>query len=91
MASIWRLWPEQQRSIAYDLSYSHPDHGVTLHFSPTDFMQVNLPVNRLLVSQAMAWLALKPQDHVLDLFSGVGNLGTQEKLNLTAILLSILV
>nr|WP_314426018.1 23S rRNA (uracil(1939)-C(5))-methyltransferase RlmD [uncultured Erwinia sp.] len=44
-----------------------------LTFSPRDFIQVNDEVNQQMVAQALAWLDLKPQDRVLDLFCGMGN------------------
>ncbi|WP_392561349.1 23S rRNA (uracil(1939)-C(5))-methyltransferase RlmD [Orbus sturtevantii] len=44
-----------------------------LMFSPLDFIQVNEGVNLLMIEQAIDWLELIPQDHVLDLFCGMGN------------------
>ncbi|SEK72211.1 23S rRNA m(5)U-1939 methyltransferase [Colwellia chukchiensis] len=46
---------------------------LTIEFSVNDFIQINHKVNQQMVAQAQAWLALKPQDRVLDLFSGLGN------------------
>ena len=42
-------------------------------FSPRDFIQVNDAVNQQMVAQAIAWLDLRPEDRVLDLFCGMGN------------------
>ena len=42
-------------------------------FQPQNFIQINDAVNQQMVTQALAWLDLKPEDLVLDLFSGVGN------------------
>lgn len=46
---------------------------LTLTFSPRDFIQVNAALNEQMVSQALAWLDLQPEDRVLDLFCGMGN------------------
>jgi len=42
-------------------------------FLPTDFTQVNLGINRKLVSKAIELLDIKNTDIILDLFSGLGN------------------
>lgn len=47
--------------------------GLTLAFSPRDFIQVNDAVNQQMVAQALAWLDVQPQDRILDLFCGMGN------------------
>lgn len=49
--------------------------GVTegIEFAPTDFIQVNGPLNRLMVGQAATLLEPEPSDRVLDLFCGLGN------------------
>jgi 23S rRNA (uracil1939-C5)-methyltransferase len=44
-----------------------------LEFAPTDFIQVNGPVNEALVARAVEMLGLGAQARVLDLFCGVGN------------------
>lgn len=56
-----------------DLSYTLPAFQVRLRFEPTDFTQVNLELNRLMVDQALHWLDPQPDERVLDLFCGVGN------------------
>lgn len=47
--------------------------GLRLTFSPRDFIQVNDGVNQLMVSTALAWLDVQPDERVLDLFCGMGN------------------
>lgn len=46
---------------------------LTLTFNPRDFIQVNAALNEKMVAQALAWLDLKADDRVLDLFCGMGN------------------
>jgi len=58
---------------AVDLSYRLPAFAAQIHFQPTDFTQVNLELNRLMVSRAVELLDPQPQDRVLDLFCGLGN------------------
>lgn len=55
------------------LHYSLPEFDVTIGFDATDFVQVNGPVNRLMVSRAIELLALEPEHRVLDLYCGIGN------------------
>ncbi|MCP5143859.1 MAG: 23S rRNA (uracil(1939)-C(5))-methyltransferase RlmD [Gammaproteobacteria bacterium] len=55
------------RTLSYEVD------GITLEFSPVDFTQVNNDINRQMVAQAMALLDAGPDDHVLDLFCGLGN------------------
>ncbi|NVD07488.1 23S rRNA (uracil(1939)-C(5))-methyltransferase RlmD [Vibrio sp. JPW-9-11-11] len=63
---------EQLERVAGEIPY-YCDAGVTIPFEPNNFIQVNQSVNRDMVSQALAWLELKQQDRVLDLFCGLGN------------------
>jgi 23S rRNA (uracil1939-C5)-methyltransferase len=55
------------------LTYTLPEFGVTLRFSPTEFTQVNHGVNRLLVSRAMSLLEPQPGERIADMFCGLGN------------------
>jgi 23S rRNA (uracil1939-C5)-methyltransferase len=55
------------------LHYRLPKFEVTLDFLPTDFIQVNGPVNEALVARAIELLELTPSSTVLDLFCGIGN------------------
>ncbi len=56
-----------------ELHYDLPRHGLRLAFEPTDFTQVNLELNRLMVDQALDLLDPQPDEQVLDLFCGLGN------------------
>lgn len=47
--------------------------GLTLTFSPRDFIQINGELNQQMVAQALEWLDLQPEDRLLDLFCGMGN------------------
>ena len=63
------FWPD----IAPELSYSLPEFGLTMPFRPTDFTQVNVAINRALVSRAMRLLQPQPGERIADLFCGLGN------------------
>lgn len=55
------------------LHYALERFGLTLEFAPTDFIQVNAPVNGALVARAVELLAPGPDSRVLDLYCGIGN------------------
>jgi 23S rRNA (uracil1939-C5)-methyltransferase len=55
------------------LHYELPSAGVTLAFEPADFIQVNGPMNRLLIEHVLGLLGLGQGDRVLDLYCGLGN------------------
>jgi len=55
------------------LSYSLKKHNITLQFHPSNFTQINPFINTQMIDRAIELLALKPDDHVLDLFCGLGN------------------
>lgn len=68
--------PEQVRPLpgqGIELHYGLPHHQVRIAFEPTDFTQVNLELNRLMVDQALDLLAPQADESVLDLFCGLGN------------------
>lgn len=67
--SIRRLHPKD----APGLSYSLPEFGVKLDFRPTDFTQVNVRTNQILMRRAMQLLAPQPGERIADLFCGLGN------------------
>lgn len=66
--TIIPLWPDNP-----ELQYRLPDYDITLDFLPGDFTQVNAPMNQKMVRQALSLLDIEPDDHVLDLFCGLGN------------------
>ena len=68
--SVRKMFPESGLNT---LSYSVPEFDLTFHFSPLDFTQINLAVNREMVSCAHNMLDLSRSDHVLDAFCGIGN------------------
>ncbi|HQS58150.1 MAG: 23S rRNA (uracil(1939)-C(5))-methyltransferase [Gallionellales bacterium 35-53-114] len=55
------------------LSYSLPEFGITMPFSPTDFTQVNSSLNRLMMSRAMRLLSPRKGERIADFFCGLGN------------------
>jgi 23S rRNA (uracil1939-C5)-methyltransferase len=68
--------PDQLESLqgeAPALHYELPAYGLKLAFQPSDFIQVNGGMNRLLIEQVLQLLELTPQSEVLDLFCGLGN------------------
>ena len=58
---------------AVPLRYELPGLAAGIEFAPTDFVQVNGPLNRLMVDRAIELLAPRPVDRALDLFCGLGN------------------
>jgi 23S rRNA (uracil1939-C5)-methyltransferase len=71
--TVQRLWPPQAEPEAVKLSYRLPAYDVELCFEPTDFTQVNQPLNRLMIDRALALLDPQPEERILDLFCGLGN------------------
>jgi 23S rRNA (uracil1939-C5)-methyltransferase len=55
------------------LSYRLPEHDVTIDFEPTDFVQINGPLNQAMISRALDVLEPQADETVLDLFCGLGN------------------
>jgi 23S rRNA (uracil1939-C5)-methyltransferase len=72
--SVHRMDPgSDPRPDEAPLHYRLPAFDLTLEFKPTDFIQVNGPMNEALVSRAVELLAPKPGSSVLDLYCGLGN------------------
>ena len=67
--TVQRLHPKE----APGLSYTLPEFDVRMDFHPTDFTQVNVAINRLLMRRAMQLLDPQPGERVGDLFCGLGN------------------
>ena len=57
-----------------DLSYSLPHYEIGLHFEPSDFTQVNLELNRADGGPRPRAARPQPDERVLDLFCGLGQL-----------------
>ena len=55
------------------LAYALPDFGVEFDFQPTDFVQVNAALNRVLVRRAIGLLDPRPGERIADFFCGLGN------------------
>lgn len=70
--SITALLPAQGQERPA-LSYRLEKYQVELFFSPTDFTQVNAEINRQMVDRVIELLDPQPDEHVLDLFCGLGN------------------
>lgn len=67
--SISRCCPDSVDRLSYEL----PDFDLELDFLPTDFTQVNHPVNRVMVRRALSLLAPGPGERIADMFCGLGN------------------
>lgn len=55
------------------LQYTLPEFDLALKFKPTDFTQVNVAINRLLIRRSMQLLDPQPGERIADLFCGLGN------------------
>ena len=55
------------------LFYRLPDFDVSIQFQPTDFVQINGPLNERMVARALELLEPQADEDVLDLFCGLGN------------------
>lgn len=56
------------------LGYRLPSFDLRIGFEPNDFIQVNAVVNEAMVSAAIDSAGLRPDDRVLDLYCGLGNI-----------------
>jgi 23S rRNA (uracil1939-C5)-methyltransferase len=55
------------------LGYRLEPWNLTVAYRPGDFVQVNAPINEAMIAQALDWLVPRSDEHVLDLFCGLGN------------------
>ncbi len=62
-----------RRGAATELEYVVPDFDLRFAYRPTDFTQVNVAMNQMLIRRALQLLAPQPQERIADLFCGVGN------------------
>lgn len=76
----WWLQPKGPETVfpfypleAPRLSYTLPEFGIEMPFSPTEFTQVNPEINRVLVRRALSLLDPRPGESIADLFCGLGN------------------
>lgn len=67
--STGKLYPDTDELLRYELR----EFDLKFDFHPHDFTQVNLAINRLMVSRAVELLELSKSDAVLDAFCGIGN------------------
>ncbi|MDX8385390.1 MAG: 23S rRNA (uracil(1939)-C(5))-methyltransferase RlmD [Gallionella sp.] len=58
---------------ATELTYSLPEFGITMPFSPSEFTQVNSALNRVMIRRAMGLLNPQPGERIADMFCGLGN------------------
>jgi 23S rRNA (uracil1939-C5)-methyltransferase len=56
-----------------ELDFEIPEFGVRLVFGPSDFIQVNVEMNRKMIHRALQLLDPGEGERVLDLFCGLGN------------------
>lgn len=68
--SMYLLYPQDGKDF---LHYSLPQENIHFQFHPSDFTQINLPMNRQMITRAIQLLDLQAEDTVLDLFCGLGN------------------
>lgn len=66
--TVQLLWPEQST-----LTCTLPLQGIEIEFGPTDFIQINPDINRLMVERVLGLLQVEKTHQVLDLFCGLGN------------------
>lgn len=67
---ITKIWPDDNHQ---RLQYTLPAQQLAFLFHPLDFTQINPEMNRAMIEQALSLLELSSNDHVLDLFCGIGN------------------
>jgi len=58
---------------APQLTYTLPEFGIEMPFSPVEFTQVNSALNRVMVGRALRLLDPQPGERIADFFCGLGN------------------
>ena len=73
--TIWLLCDAKGSTVSprSALAYTLPEFGLRIPFLPSEFTQVNFAVNQQLLARAVRLLDVAPEDHVVDLFCGLGN------------------
>ncbi len=66
--TITPLWPDSP-----ELYYIIKEYNIKNNFLPTDFVQVNAEINEKIIPQVIEGLDCNKDDHVLELFCGLGN------------------
>lgn len=70
------IWCDSEQQLA-PLSTSEPlsyrTVGMSIHCSPTNFIQAHRQLSEIMVEQALTWLDIQPSDKVLELYAGSGN------------------
>jgi len=66
--TITPLWPDSPE-LFYDLN----QYNIRNDFLPTDFVQVNAEINQKIIPLVISALGCGKDDHVLELFCGLGN------------------
>ncbi|WP_417684844.1 23S rRNA (uracil(1939)-C(5))-methyltransferase RlmD [Pseudidiomarina gelatinasegens] len=71
------IWLATEHSVkplnAHDATVSYQTLGAALHCKPNDFLQTHQQLSEKMVAQALIWLAIEPQDTILELYAGSGN------------------
>lgn len=77
----WQIWQQIGKRAAElifpknapELSYRLPEFGLRMPFRVGDFIQINLPMNEMMISRAMRLLDPQAHEKIADLFCGLGN------------------
>jgi 23S rRNA (uracil1939-C5)-methyltransferase len=56
-----------------ELYYELDEYGIKIRFEPNDFTQINFDINKKMINRVIEKLEPDADDHILDLFCGLGN------------------
>lgn len=80
VAGSWQTWqqigknePVRMGGTDGDLCYRLSEFALSMPFVPGDFTQANRAVNEILVARAVRLLQPQANEHIVDLFCGLGN------------------